>query len=102
MISAFLRLEGSPQLAGVVEAEGNHLRFRTRTDMTEEELGRLEVGEIEIDGASERVLLVSTQSSREGGYTAELTLHRPGPSPGAGPSGTKAGTATPGKRPTAG
>ena len=80
MKNAFLKLEGSPQLAGVVEAGGDYLRFHTRTDMTREEFRRLKDGQIEIEGKSERVLLESAQSTRQGGYTIELTLRRFAPS----------------------
>ena len=76
MKSAFLKLEGSPQLDGVVEVGGDCLRFRTRTDMIPEEFRRLRNGQIESDSENEWVLLEGARSTREGGYTMELTLRR--------------------------
>ena len=80
MKNAFLKLEGGRQLTGVVEAGGDYLRFRTRTDMIPEAFHRLKEGQVEINGKSERVLLESAQSTRQAGYTVELTLRRFTPS----------------------
>lgn len=80
MKNAILKLEGSPQLIGIVESGGDYLRFQTRTDMTPEEFHRLTNGQIEMDGKNERVLLESAQSTRRDGYTIELTLRRFAPS----------------------
>ena len=80
MKNAILKLEGSPQLIGIVESGGDYLRFQTRTDMTPEELRRLTDGQIKMDGKNERVLLESAQSTRRDGYTIELTLRRFAPS----------------------
>jgi len=79
MSSGYLKLEGGVPLAGPVEDMGDRVLFRTRTDMTEVEFSKLHEGQIEIGGLIQRVALETTQTSKDGAYSMDLTLRRLSP-----------------------
>ena len=76
MSNGYLKIEGSVPLTGPVEEMGDLVLFRTRTEMTEAEFAEFPEGQIEIGGLVERVVLESTETSRNGGYSMDLMLRR--------------------------
>lgn len=76
MSNSYLKLEGSVPLAGPIVEKGEHLLFRTRTDMTKSEFAEFYAGEIEIDGVIQRVALESAGRSQDGAYSMDLMLRR--------------------------
>ncbi|MGN7871691.1 hypothetical protein [Paracoccus sp. 22332] len=76
MSYGFLKLEGSPPLAGPVEHVGDMILLRTRSDMTKAEFAELHEGHLETNGMIERIALESSEISQDGRYSTDLTLRR--------------------------
>lgn len=90
MTKARLTLEGHAPLDGTVEIGGDYIRFRPGGQADADALTRLEKGQIEIDGRTEKVMLKNVTAGQggtgddNGNGTLDLTLQRFTPSAGDG------------------
>ncbi|WP_410218643.1 hypothetical protein [Paracoccus sp. (in: a-proteobacteria)] len=64
MTHAILTFEGHAPIEGTIEAGGDYIKFRTQAELSENDMGSMRNGTIEIEGKSETVLLESAHPHR--------------------------------------